>query len=55
MKSNSAAPDFVPISRFEAAIDASAALDQRGDDGRIGLDRRGSDATRRLAGTLIGE
>ncbi len=42
MKSSSADPDFVRMSRFKAAMEASAALDQLGDDGRIGLDRRGA-------------
>ena len=38
MKSSSAGPDFVRMSRFSAAMEACAALDQLGDDGRIGLD-----------------
>ena len=33
------------MSRFKAAMEASAALDQLGDDGRIGLDRGGRAAS----------
>ena len=55
MKSNSAGPDFVRMSRSQGGDGRLAALDQLGDDGRIGLDRGGRAAGRRPAGTLVRE
>ena len=55
MKSNSADPDFVRMSRLQGGDGSLGALDQLGDDGRIGLDRGGRAASRRLAGTLVRE
>ena len=54
MKSNSAEPDFVWMSRSKAAIDAWLRCDQFGDDRRVGLDR--SRRARTVArGAIVGE
>ena len=55
MKSNSADPDFVRMSRFSAAMDLLVTSDQIGDDGRIGLDGGGHAVTRRGTWTFVHE
>ena len=55
MKSNSAAPDFVWMSRCELGDRCLTALDQLGDDGRIGLDRSRRAAEQGPGGALVGQ
>ena len=55
MKSSSADPDFVRMSRFKRGDGGLAARDQLGDDGRIGFDRGGPSTRRRPCGSFVRE
>ena len=55
MKSSSSDPELRPDVAFQRGDGSLAAPDQRGDEGRIGLDRGWRDARDRLAGTLARE